>query len=51
MLGFLKAQLQGYDPVPGPWMIGSLVAVVAICIAATIVPIRLGLKRVEGMEF
>ncbi len=51
VLGYLRAQLQGYAPVPGPWMVASLVAVVVVCLAATIIPIRLGLARVEAMEF
>ncbi len=51
VLGYLRAQLQGYAPVPGPWMVGSLVAVVVVCIAATIIPLRLGLQRIEAMEF
>nr|MBP9200845.1 hypothetical protein [Gemmatimonadales bacterium] len=51
VLGYLRAQLQGDTPVPGPWMVGSLVAVVVVCIAATIIPLRLGLRRIEAMEF
>ncbi len=51
VLGYLRAQLNGKEPTAGPWMIGSLLAVVAICLTMTIVPIRLGLKKVEGMEF
>jgi ABC-2 type transport system permease protein len=51
VLGYLRAQLVGDEPVPGPWMIASLTAVVVICIAATIVPIRLGLRKIELMEF
>ncbi len=51
VLSYLRAQMNGKDPAPGPWMIGSLLAVVAICLTMTIVPIRLGLKKVEAMEF
>jgi ABC-2 type transport system permease protein len=51
VLGYLRAQLNGQEPVPGPWMIGSLVGVVVLCLTMTIVPIRLGLRRVEQMEF
>jgi hypothetical protein len=32
-------------------MFGSLALVVVLCLTVTIVPIRMGLKRVEGMEF
>jgi len=51
VLGYLRAQLNGQEPVPGPWMIGSLLGVVVICLTMTIVPIRLGLRKVERMEF
>jgi hypothetical protein len=32
-------------------MVASLVAVVVVCLAVTIIPIRLGLAKVEQMEF
>jgi ABC-2 type transport system permease protein len=51
VLGYLRAQLAGEEPIPGPWMFGSLALVVVLCLTVTIVPIRMGLKRVEGMEF
>ena len=51
VMGYLRAQLNGKDPLPGPWMIGSLLGVVVICLTMTIVPIRLGLRKVEQMEF
>mgnify|MGYP003454548026 CR=1 FL=1 len=51
VLGYLRAQLAGEDPAPGPWMIASLLAVVGLCLVTTIVPIRLGLRKIEQMEF
>lgn len=51
VLSYLRAQLQGQEPEPDGWMVGSFVAVAAVCIAATIIPIRLGLRRIETMEF
>ncbi|HTS89061.1 MAG TPA: hypothetical protein VMG41_11265 [Gemmatimonadales bacterium] len=51
VLGYLRAELTGNQPAFDGWMAASLVAVAALCLAATIVPIRLGLKRVEHMEF
>jgi ABC-2 type transport system permease protein len=51
VMGYLRAQLSGDEPVPGPWMVASLLAVVVVCVAATIIPIRLGLKKIEAMEF
>lgn len=51
VMGYLRAQLSGEEPVPGPWMVASLAAVVVLCVAATIIPIRLGLRKIEAMEF
>ena len=34
-----------------PYMIGAFAAVIALCVATTIIPIRIGLKRMEGFEF
>jgi ABC-2 type transport system permease protein len=51
VLDYLRAELAGEAPSANPWMIASLAAAMAVCLAATIVPIRLGLKKIEGMEF
>lgn len=51
VMGYLRLQLSGEEAVPGPWMVASLLAVVALCLAATIIPLRVGLKRMEEMEF
>jgi ABC-2 type transport system permease protein len=51
VLAYLRAELAGDDMPIGLQMILSLAAVVAVCLAATIVPIRLGLRRIERMEF
>ena len=51
VLEYLRAQIQGRDPEVDIWLVGSLVLVVVICLTATIVPIRLALKRLEAMEF
>jgi ABC-2 type transport system permease protein len=51
VLTYLRAQYQGRPQVAGPWIIGSLLGVIVVCGAATIIPIRLGLRRVEAMEF
>jgi hypothetical protein len=32
-------------------MFASFAAVVVVCLAATIIPIRLGLRKIERMEF
>lgn len=51
VLEYLRAQIQGREPEVDIWLVGSLVLVVVICLTATIVPIRLALKRLEAMEF
>jgi ABC-2 type transport system permease protein len=51
VLEYLRAQIQGREPQVDLWLVGSLALVVAICLTATIVPIRLALRRLEAMEF
>jgi ABC-2 type transport system permease protein len=51
VMGYLRSELTGIPQVSGPWMVGSLAAVVAVCLATTIIPIRLGLRKIERMEF
>jgi ABC-2 type transport system permease protein len=51
VMGYLRMQLAGEDPVPSPWMVTAFAAVVVICLTATIVPIRMGLRKIERMEF
>jgi len=51
VMGYLRQQLAGEDPVPGPWMVASLAGVVVLCLTMTIIPLRVGLKRMEEMEF
>jgi ABC-2 type transport system permease protein len=51
VLGYLRAQIQGQDPDVDIWLVSSLVLVVAICSTATILPLRLALRKLERMEF
>jgi ABC-2 type transport system permease protein len=51
VLHFLRAQIQGREPEVTLRLVGSLALVVAVCVAATIVPLRVGLRRLEAMEF
>jgi ABC-2 type transport system permease protein len=51
VMGYLRAQLSGRNPVPSPWMIGSLLGVLVICVLATLIPLRIGLRRMAQMEF
>jgi ABC-2 type transport system permease protein len=48
---YLRARFQGV-PVPvNVWMVGAFVAVAGICMVATIVPLVVGLRRMEQFEF
>ena len=47
----LRTQVWAGDPPPLARTAGWLFLVAAICLAATIVPLRLGLRRLERMEF
>ena len=51
VLEYLRAQIAGKEPEIDFRLVISLVAVAAICITATIVPIRLALKKLAAMEF
>ena len=51
VLEYLQAQIQGREPQVDAWLVGSLILVVVICVTATLVPIRLALRRLEAMEF
>ena len=48
---YLRARFQGM-PIPvNVWMVGAFVAVAAICLVATVVPLIVGLRRMEQFEF
>jgi ABC-2 type transport system permease protein len=48
---YLRARFQGV-PIPiNVWMVGAFVAVALICVIATIVPLIVGLRRMEQFEF
>ena len=51
VLEYLRAQIGGRDPEVDVALVGSLVGAAAVCLAATIVPIRLALRKLEAMEF
>jgi ABC-2 type transport system permease protein len=48
---YLQATYLGQDVEVNSTMVGAFAAVVAICALATAVPLRIGLKRMEGFEF
>ncbi|MEP6571356.1 MAG: hypothetical protein ABJD11_01630 [Gemmatimonadota bacterium] len=51
VMDYLRAQLSGKPVQVTRTMIGAFALVIAICAAATIIPLRLGLRRMEAMEF
>ena len=49
--GYLRAAFQG-EPVPvNGWMVGAFAVVALICAVATIIPLRVGLRKMERFEF
>ena len=51
VMSYLRAQLAGEPVAITPTMVGALGAVAVICIVTTLVPLRIGLRRMERMEF
>ncbi len=51
VMSYLRAELSDTPTEIDTWMVGSFVAVIVVCLATTIVPIRLGLRKIERMEF
>ncbi len=51
VMQYLRAQLTGRPAIIDAWLIASLALVVVVCLAATFIPLRLGLRKMESMEF
>ncbi len=49
--GYLQATFQGRPVEITPLMIGAFVLVVVVCTFATVLPLRIGLKKMEEFEF
>ena len=50
--GYLRMQLHGVEAAAiTPDLAVAGVAVVAVCLGATIIPLRVGLRRIESMEW
>ena len=49
--GYLQASFVGEPISVTPAMIGAFVAVVIVCAMATVIPLRVGLRRMEQFEF
>jgi ABC-2 type transport system permease protein len=48
---YLRAAFQGEPVHVSAWMIGAFAAVAAICTLAVVLPLRIGLRRMEQFEF
>jgi ABC-2 type transport system permease protein len=48
---YVRSVYEGHPVVVTPWMIVSTVAVALICVAATVIPLWLGLRKMEQFEF
>ncbi len=51
VVSYLRAAQQGVESGVTPELIGALVVVVSVCVTATILPLRIGLRRMLSMEF
>ena len=51
VLAYLQGELAGTAPELGLGLLFSLSAVVVLCLSATIIPLRIGLRKMEQMEF
>jgi ABC-2 type transport system permease protein len=47
----VRAQIEGVEEIPYARMALPLAGVVTLCLVAVIVPLRMGLRRIEAMEF
>ena len=48
---YVRAVYDGRPVVIDAWMIGGFAVVAAVCAAATVIPLKIGLKRMEQFEF
>ena len=48
---YVRSVYEGHPVVVTPWMIISTVGVALVCVAATVIPLWLGLKKMEQFEF
>ena len=49
--GYMRAAFNGQDVRITPSMIGAFAGAFALCTAATVIPLRVGLRRMEEFEF
>ena len=49
--GYMSAYVEGRTVQVTPLMIAALTGVFALCVTATVVPLRIGLRQMEGFEF
>lgn len=51
IMTYMRLQFAGRPAEIDAWMVASLLLVVVICLAATIIPLRMALRKMESMEF
>jgi ABC-2 type transport system permease protein len=49
--GYLRAAFQGETVQVSAGMVGAFAAVALVCAAATVIPLRVGLRKMQGFEF
>jgi len=49
--GYLHARFNDEPVTVSPWMIGAFLVVIAVCVAATVVPLKVALRKIEQFEF
>jgi ABC-2 type transport system permease protein len=49
--GYLRAEYDGDPLIVTPWMLLAFAGVIGICATAVVLPLRVGLKRMESFEF
>jgi ABC-2 type transport system permease protein len=49
--GYLSAHNAGRAVTLSPWTVGAFALAAALCAAATIIPLKIGLRKMEGFEF
>ena len=48
---YVRAVFEGQPVVVDAWMLFWFTVAAALCAAATVIPLRVGLKKMEGFEF
>ncbi len=49
--GYLRARFNQGPVTVSPWMVGAFLLAAGVCVAATVIPLRVALKKIEQFEF